>query len=134
MTLQLGDTAELSKTISARDIEAFALLTGDVNPVHLDEEFAKRTRFGKRIAHGMWGASLISAVLGVKLPGPGTIFLGMDLKFQAPVYVGDTLTARAEIVKIREDKGIVTLRTTCVNQDGAAIMSGEATVLWEAPR
>jgi acyl dehydratase len=134
MTLQLGDTAELSKTISARDIEAFALLTGDVNPVHLDEEFAKRTRFGKRIAHGMWGASLISAVLGVKLPGPGTIFLGMDLKFQAPGYVGDTLTARAEIVKIREDKGIVTLRTTCVNQDGAAIMSGEATVLWEAPR
>jgi 3-hydroxybutyryl-CoA dehydratase len=131
MLPKVGDTASLSKTISLKDIEEFAELTGDKNPVHLDDEFAKRTRFGKRIAHGMWGASLISAVLGTRLPGPGTVYLGQTIRFQAPVYVGDTVTATVTVTKVREDRPILTLDTTCTNQDGAVVVSGEAVALWE---
>ena len=132
MMPKLGDTASVSKTISQQDIEQFAELTGDRNPMHLDPKFAEQTRFGKTIAHGMWGASLISAVLGTKLPGPGAVYLSQTLKFQAPVYPGDTVTATAKVTKVRKDKPIVYLETICTNQDQAVIISGEAVALVES--
>src|SRR6187402_2393940 len=117
MKFKPGDTASLSKTIGDEDIRAFAEASGDHNPLHLDDEFAKQTRFGRRIAHGMLGASLISAVIANHLPGQGCIYLGQTLKFVAPAYPGDTLTARATVVSMREDKPIVKLETVCTNQD-----------------
>ena len=104
-------------------------MTGDHNPVHVDEEFAKTTRFGKRIAHGMLTASLISAVLANKLPGEGSVYLGQTLQFVAPVFPGDTITARVTVKEIREGKPIVKLETVCVNQRDELVIRGEATVL-----
>lgn len=129
MALEVGETASVSKTITDADIEAFAELTGDRNPVHLDDEFAASTRFGRRIAHGMLGASLISAVLANKLPGQGTVYLSQTLQFLAPVFPGDTVTARVRVAKVREDKPIVTLETVCVNQRDEQLIKGEAVVL-----
>ncbi len=126
-----GETATLVKTITQSDIEEFAALVGDRNPVHVDPDFAKKTRFGRPIAHGMWGLSLISAILGTKLPGPGTIYLSQTVKFKAPVFPGDTLTAKVKVLEVRQDKPIVRLETTCENQEGALILSGEALVLLE---
>ena len=129
MTLQVGDTAELSKTITDDDIQRFADLTGDHNPVHLDDGFAATTRFGRRIAHGMLSAGLISAVLANKLPGHGTVYLSQTLNFVAPVYPGDTVTARATVTRVRDDKPIVTLETVCTNQHDQPVLRGEAVVL-----
>ena len=129
MRFSIGDTAEITKTIEQADVDAFARVTGDHNPVHVDEEFAKSTRFGKRIAHGMLTASLISAVLANKLPGEGSVYLGQTLKFVAPVFPGDEVTARVVVREIREDKPIVKLETICVNQRGEIVVRGEATVL-----
>ncbi len=127
MALKIGDRAALSKTITREDIVDFARVTLDTNPLHLDEEYAQRTHFGGTIAHGMLGASLISAVIGTQLGGP--IYLGQTLKFLKPVRVGDTLTATAEVIAIRQDKNIVTLKTTVSNQEGTQVITGEATVL-----
>ena len=129
MALQVGDTDSLTKTITDDDIRAFADLTGDHNPVHLDDEFAKTTRFGRRIAHGMLSAGLISAVLANKLPGTGTVYLSQSLTFVAPVYPGDTVTARVTVTRVREDKPIVTLETICTNQRDEPVIRGEAVVL-----
>jgi acyl dehydratase len=129
MTVQVGDTASLSKTITNEDIRAFADVTTDHNPVHLDDDFARETKFGRRIAHGMLGASLISAVLANQLPGEGTVYLSQSLRFVAPVYPDDTVTARVTVTKVREDKPIVTLETVCLNQHGEALIKGEAVVL-----
>jgi 3-hydroxybutyryl-CoA dehydratase len=129
MALQVGDTDSLTKTITDDDIRAFADLTGDNNPVHLDDRFAKTTRFGRRIAHGMLSAGLISAVLANKLPGTGTVYLSQSLTFVAPVYPGDTVTARVTVTKVREDKPIVTLETVCTNQRDEPVIRGEAVVL-----
>jgi len=129
MTFKVGDSAEITKTIEQSDIDAFASVTGDRNPVHVDEEFAKTTRFGKRIAHGMLTASLISAVLANKLPGEGSVYLGQTLQFVAPVFPGDDITARVTVKEIREDKPIVKLETICMNQRGEVVIRGEATVL-----
>src|ERR1041384_196299 len=129
MTLKVGDSAELTKTIEQSDIDAFARVTGDHNPVHVDEEFAKTTRFGKRIAHGMLTASLISAVLANKLPGEGSVYLGQTLQFIAPVFPGDEVTARVTVKEIREDKPIIKLETICINQHDEIVIRGEATVL-----
>lgn len=129
MNLKVGDGAEITKTIDQSDIDAFARVTGDQNPVHLDEEFAKTTRFRRRIAHGMLTASLISAVLANKLPGEGSVYLGQTLQFVAPVFPGDEVTARVTVKEIREDKPIVKLETICVNQRGEVVVRGEATVL-----
>jgi len=104
-------------------------VTGDHNPVHVDEEFAKTTRFGKRIAHGMLTASLISAVLANKLPGEGSVYLGQTLQFVAPVFPGDEITARVIVKGIREDKPVMKLETVCLNQRGEIVIRGEATVL-----
>ena len=129
MMLSIGDSAEITKTIEQSDIDAFARVTGDHNPVHVDEEFAKTTRFGQRIAHGMLTASLISAVLANKLPGEGSVYLGQTLQFVAPVFPGDEITARVTVKEIREDKPIMKLETICVNQRGEIVIRGEATVL-----
>lgn len=129
MTFKAGDSAQITKTIEQADVDAFAEVTGDHNPVHVDEEFAKTTRFGKRIAHGMLTASLISAVLANKLPGEGSVYLGQTLQFVAPVFPGDEITARVTVKAMREDKPILKLETVCVNQRDEVVIRGEATVL-----
>ena len=129
MNFSVGDSAEITKTIEQADIDAFASVSGDHNPVHVDEEFAKTTRFGKRIAHGMLTASLISSVLANKLPGEGSVYLGQTLQFVAPVFPGDQVTARVTVKDIREDKPILKLETICVNQRDEIVIRGEATVL-----
>ena len=129
MNLNIGDTAEITKTIEQSDIHAFADVTGDHNPVHVDEAFAQTTRFGRTIAHGMLSASLISAVLANKLPGAGSVYLGQTLQFVAPVFPGDEVTARVTIKQIRNDKPILKLETICVNQNDETVIRGEATVL-----
>jgi len=131
MKFKPGDTAALSRQITDADIRAFAALSGDFNPVHLDDEFARTTRFGRRIAHGMLGASLISTVLGTKLPGQGAIYLNQTLQFLAPIFPGDTVTAKVSVVKVKEGKPIVTLETVCENQRGETLIRGEAVVLVE---
>ena len=129
MKFKIGDSASTSKTITDADIQAFADVTGDHNPIHLDEEYASKTRFGGRIAHGMLSASLISAVLANELPGAGSVYLSQTLKFVKPVFPGDTVTARVTVTGIREDKPIVKLETVCLNQRNEAVLQGEATVL-----
>ena len=124
----LGTQATLSRTITEDDILLFALVSGDHNPIHLDAEYAEKSLFGKRIAHGFLIGSLISAVLGNDMPGPGSIYLGQTLKFLAPIHIGDTVTVTVKVVAIREDKRIITLHTDCNNQHGTLVLSGEATV------
>jgi acyl dehydratase len=127
--LKAGHKASRTKTITDEMIRAFAELTGDNNPVHLDDAYAAGARFGRRIAHGMIAAGLISATLANDLPGPGTVYLNQTLQFKAPVYPGDTITATVEVKTVREDKPIVTLSTICTNQDNAIVLEGEAVVL-----
>jgi len=129
--LELGAKASRTQIISDEDIRAFADLTGDHNPIHLDDNYATGTRFGRRIAHGMLAASLISATLANDLPGPGTIYLNQSLQFKAPVYPGDTVTATVEVTALRPDKPLVTLATTCSKQDGTVVLEGEAVVLFK---
>ncbi|MCA9910525.1 MAG: MaoC family dehydratase [Anaerolineae bacterium] len=129
MTLILGATASRTKTITDEDVRAFAQASGDTNSIHLDEAYAAQTPFKRRIAHGMLTASIISAVLGNDFPGMGTIYLGQDVKFKAPVFIGDTVTATVELVKYREDRRIATFRTTVTNQDGVLVVEGEAVVI-----
>ncbi len=124
----IGTQATLSRSITEDDILLFALVSGDHNPIHLDAEYAERSFFGKRIAHGFLIGSLISAVLGNALPGPGSIYLGQTLKFLAPIHIGDTVTVTVKVVALREEKRIVTLHTACTNQHGTLVLSGEATV------
>jgi 3-hydroxybutyryl-CoA dehydratase len=128
-TLQAGDHASRTLAISDETIRAFAEVTGDNNPVHLDDEYAAGTRFGRRIAHGMIAAGVISATLANDLPGPGTVYLSQALKFKLPVYPGDTVTATVEVLKVREDKPIVTLSTVCTNQEDEVVLEGEAVVM-----
>lgn len=124
--MSIGDSATFTKTISESDVYQFAGVTGDLNPAHINEEYAKGTVFKTRIAHGMLSAGFISAVLGTRLPGPGTIYLRQELKFLAPVRIGDTITAKVEITGLLLEKNRVTLRTTCTNQDGVLVVDGEA--------
>lgn len=128
-TFQVGQQASVTRTISESDVYLFAGITGDLNPAHTNEEYAKKTHFKTRIAHGMLSSGLISAVLGMKLPGPGTIYTGQTLKFLAPVHIGDTITATAEIQSLDLDRNRVVLTTTCTNQDGKVVVTGEATAL-----
>ena len=129
MTYTLGMTASRTKTITDDDVRLFAQVSGDTNSVHLDEEYAKTTPFGRRIAHGMLTTSVISAILGNDLPGLGTIYLGQNVSFKAPVFIGDTITATVELIKFRDDKRIATFRTTVTNQDGVLVLEGEAVVI-----
>jgi 3-hydroxybutyryl-CoA dehydratase len=130
ITIQVGDKATFTKTVSQDDIVAFAKVTGDDQPLHLDDGFAAKTRFGKRIAHGMLSAGFISAVLGTKLaPKNVVVYLSQQMRFRLPVAIGDTITAEAEVTAIDPEKRIVTVRTDCLNQNGDAVVKGEATVL-----
>jgi len=126
--LSLGQSAELIRTVDEAAIVAFAAVTGDENPVHLDEAYAATTPFKTRIAHGMLSAGYISAVIGTKLPGPGAIYMSQALKFKRPVKIGDVVTARATITAIDAEKGRVTLETVC-EVDGKAVLEGEALIM-----
>ncbi|KCZ46119.1 MULTISPECIES: bifunctional enoyl-CoA hydratase/phosphate acetyltransferase [unclassified Hyphomonas] len=127
--IKVGDTASLERAVTENDIELFALVSGDVNPAHLDAEFAAKDIFGKPVAHGMWTASLISAVLGTTLPGPGCIYLGQTIAFTKPVFPGDTVTATVTVLEKQDKKRLVRLETVCTNQDGETVLKGEATVI-----
>jgi 3-hydroxybutyryl-CoA dehydratase len=129
--LQVGRSDELTRTVTEADITAFAQVTGDDNPVHLDEGYAAGTAFGGRIAHGMLSAGYISAVLGTRLPGPGAIYLSQSLAFRRPVRIGDAVTARATVSALDPAKGRVTLHTVCL-VNGKPVLEGEAVVM--APR
>ena len=132
MTIQemkIGDSASTAKTISEADVYLFAGITGDHNPAHINEEASKKTAFGGRIAHGILSAGLISAVLAMKLPGPGTIYLGQELKFTKPVRFGDTVTATCTVSELLPEKNIARLDTTCTNQNGDVVIKGMATVM-----
>lgn len=128
MSYEPGMSASRTKTFTDEDVRTFADLTGDTNPVHLDSTYAATTVFGQRIVHGILTAALISAVLANDLPGPGTIYLGQNLKFKKPVFIGDTITATVKIAQVRAEKSIVTFETTCTNQNGELVIEGEATV------
>ena len=126
--IAVGQKASFSKQVTARDGAAFADVTGDHNPLHLDEAYAGETMFGARIAHGAFTFALVSAAIGNELPGPGSVYMSQSLKFVKPVYYDDTVTATVEITGVRKDKGIVTLKTVCANQRGETIAEGEAVV------
>jgi 3-hydroxybutyryl-CoA dehydratase len=121
-----GDVSEFTKTVSESDIYQYAGITGDFNPAHVNETYAAKTFFKARIAHGMLSAGFISAILGNHLPGPGSIYVKQELNFLAPVYIGDTITARAEVIDVEEEKNRVTLSTNCFNQEGTMVIKGEA--------
>ena len=127
--LQIGQFAEFSKTISETDVYLFAGVIGDFNPAHVNEKYAEGTSFKKRIAHGMLSASLISTVLGTELPGRGSIYAEQNVRFKAPVYFGDTITARVEVEEINVEKNRVKMKTTCTNQDGVLVVDGYAIIL-----
>lgn len=127
--IRVGDKASFTKTISECDVYAFAGITGDFNPIHVNQEFAAQSRFKQRIAHGMLSASFISTVIGTELPGVNTVYLSQEVKFTAPVYFGDTLTAEAEVLEKREDKRILTLKTIVTNQHGKVVVDGQAKVM-----
>ena len=127
--MEIGVTASRTKVISDEDVRGFAAVSGDTNSVHLDEEVAAQSIFGRRVVHGMLTASLISAVLGNDLPGPGTIYLKQEINFKKPVFIGDEITATVELVAYREARRIATFRTTCTNQSGELVIEGEAVVL-----
>jgi len=125
-SFELGEEATLSHTVTNTDIQTFAHITGDTNPVHLDEDYAQNTRFSGKIAHGIFVAGLVSAVLGTQLPGPGAIYISQQLRFLAPVYPGDTITARVKVLAWDNIKGRVTLLTEAINHNGVIVLTGEA--------
>jgi acyl dehydratase len=127
--LNIGDSASRTKIFSDEDVRAFAQISGDANPVHLDDDYAAGTRFGKRLVHGILTSGLISAVLGTQLPGPGSIYIQQTLNFRAPVFIDDTITATVTLTKLREGKPIATFETICTNQDGITVIDGEALLL-----
>lgn len=127
--IKLGDSASLKRTLTLKDIELFAIMSGDVNPSHVDAEFAKEDVFHKVVAHGIWSVSLISTVLGTELPGPGTIYLEQLTKFLHPVAVGDTITVTVTVNEKREKHSIIIMGCKCVNQDGETVVEGSATVM-----
>ncbi len=126
--IAIGDDASFAKTITESDIVHYAGLTGDFNPIHIDAEYARQSMFKERVAHGMLVSGLISAVLGTQLPGPNSIYLGQNLKFTAPVKIGDTVTAVVTVTEKRDDKRIITLQTTVSNQHGEVVVDGSAVV------
>jgi 3-hydroxybutyryl-CoA dehydratase len=128
--LKIGDSAQISKTIAESDIELFARATGDFNPVHLDQAYAEKTSFKGRIAHGLLSVGLFSSILGNILPGHGTIYLSQEVKFLAPVRIGDTIIAKVEVIELIPEKNRVKFRTTCINQDGREVVDGFA---WAMP-
>lgn len=128
-SMKIGDKATYTRTVTEADVVIFGGVSGDLNPAHFNEEFSKKTLFKGRIAHGMLTASYISTVLGMTLPGPGTIYLSQDLKFKKPVRFGDTITAEVEVIEVNTEKNRVTLKTTCFNQKDDIVLTGQAVVM-----
>lgn len=126
--IKVGDKVSVKKIFTDKDVLEYSKLSLDKNPLHLDPVYAAETIFGQQIVHGMLVAGLFSGLLGMKLPGEGSIYLGQGLRFTRPVFLGDEVTATVEVVSVREDKPIVTLRTSCVNSQGELVIDGEATV------
>jgi 3-hydroxybutyryl-CoA dehydratase len=127
--IRVGRRASFTKTVTEADVTTFAGLIGDFNPLHVDAEYARKSRFGRRVAHGMFTGGLISAVLGNKLPGAGSIYLSQQIEFLAPVYIGDTITAVVEVTSWQPEKRIITLRTDCYNQEEKQVVTGKAVLL-----
>lgn len=127
--IQLGDSASFTKTVTESDINLYAGISGDFNPAHIDAEYAKSSMFGQRIAHGMLSAGFISNVLGNQLPGPGTIYMGQELRFVRPVYIGDTVTATVTVTERIPEKNRLKLDTVVTNQRGEPVITGTATVM-----
>ena len=127
--ITIGESASLTRTLTADDIALFAVMSGDVNPAHLDKAYAEKSMFHRIIAHGMWGGALVSAVLGTKLPGPGTIYLGQDLKFRKPVGLGDTITVTVTAKEKRPEKHVAVFDCCCKNQSGEDVITGTATTI-----
>ena len=127
--LEIGQVAELTKEISEQDVYAFAELTGDKNPIHMDKKYAEQTFFKKQIVHGALLGGLISAVLGMKMPGPGAIYESQELSFYKPVYFGDKITASAEVEELLKDKNRAIFKTKCINQNGAIVAEGRSVLL-----
>lgn len=132
MALSVGDTARRTRTVRTADIELFTELTGDRNPLHYDEDAARRSRFGRVIVQGGVTSGLLNAVVAEELPGPGSVFLHVDWSFRAPVGPGDRITAEVEVLEVRDDKPISRLRTTITNADGTVVLDGTALV-WQEP-
>ena len=126
-SIMVGDKATLNRTLTRKDIQLFAIMSGDVNPAHVDEEYANSSQFHHIIAHGMWGGALVSTVLGTQLPGPGTIYLKQDFTFRHPVSLGDNLTVTVTVVEKREHHQVL-LDCACINQDGEVVIDGQALV------
>ena len=131
MKIKVGDSASVTKTITDADIQTFGDLTGDHNPLHFDQEHARRTRFGKPIGHGMLTGSLFSPIIAHQLPGEGAIYLSQSCKFVAPVFAGDTITATLTVKQVRQDNQIITLEGIAKNQKGEVVITGESVVLVE---
>jgi 3-hydroxybutyryl-CoA dehydratase len=130
--LTLGQRASFSKTLTESDVSAFAGLVGDFNPLHVDAEYARKSKFGRRTVHEMLAGGLIAAVLSTRLPGPNWICLSQQMEFLAPMFIGDTITAEAEVVAWQPEKRLVTLKTDCYNQDARQVVTGQA-VLFQPP-
>ena len=129
-TPRLGQQADIKRSFSEQDVNDFARLSGDFNPIHVDPEFAKTTIFGQRIVHGVLVSSLFSNLLAEKVPGKGSIYLGQNFKFKKPVFFDQVITAKVEVINVREDKPIVTLLTICTNEQGEELISGEAVLMF----
>ena len=130
MKPEIGQTATIKKTLDRQTVEAFASVSEDYNPIHLDEDFAKTTQFERPIVHGMLASSLISGLLASKVPGAGSIYLGQSLKFVRPIFVGETVTAKVEVISVRDDKPIAVISTQVLNANGEVAVDGEATVMY----
>jgi acyl dehydratase len=132
--LSVGQRARRTKTVTARDVELYAEITGDRNPLHFDPEFAAGTRFGRLVAQGGITAGMLNALVAMDLPGPGTVFMSQSLRYLAPTYLGDTLTAEVEVLALKPDKPVCQLRTTITNQDGTVVLEGECWTYTLEPR
>ena len=130
MNPEIGQIATIEKKLDKQTVEAFASVSEDYNPIHLDEGFAKTTQFERPIVHGMLASSLISGLLASKVPGAGSIYLGQSLKFLRPIFVGETVTAKVEVISVREDKPIVVISTQVLSANGEVAVDGEATVMY----
>ena len=131
MDFEVGQSATATRTVTEEDVNDFARISGDTNPVHMDEEFAKKTRFGKRIAHGAFVTSLISKLAGNHLPGPGSIVLSSSFTFHTPCYIGDTITAKVTIKRYRKDKPLIFMSCEVTNQDSESLVTGDVAIYFE---
>ena len=127
--MKVGDSASFTKTVTDTDVYLYAGISGDFNPAHVNQVEAEKGMFGRRIAHGMLSAGFISAVLGTLLPGPGTIYMGQELRFTKPVFIGDTVTATVTVSELIPEKNRALLETVCTNQNGEVVIKGVATVM-----